>query len=227
MKRILDTGISCIFNLGGLDDQSKRLLGGALLVNIEQAFLSRADIDPKLRKPAHVIIDEFPVFSTHSEQSFSVILEQVRKYKGTLYLAHQTQSQLSSGMAGSLQNAVSINMKSGYTDSATLVQQFYRPQIEQSGGLFDSLLQLVGIKPEKPRSIFADVANINEAKYLFETLNRQEAIVTLNGISTHIRTTTIPPVNVEPNALEEIEDTYAIKLLTPLSQIGKDERAHI
>src|SRR5260370_20159260 len=83
MRRILDTGISCIFNLGGLDDQSKRLIHGALLVNIEQAFLSRADIDPNARKPAHVITDEFVVFSNHNDQSFSVILEQVRKYKGT------------------------------------------------------------------------------------------------------------------------------------------------
>lgn len=222
MRHILDTGRSCILNLGGLDDQSKRLLGGALLVNIEQAFLSRADIDPALRKPAHVIIDEFPVFSTHSEQSFSVILEQVRKYKGTLYLAHQTQSQLSSGMAGSLQNAISINMRSGYSDSSTLVQQFYRPQIEQSGNFLDSLLRLVGFKSEKPRSIFADVENTNQAKYLFETLERQEAIVTLNGVSTLIRTNTISSVNVEPREVEEIENNYATKLLTPLSQIGKN-----
>src|SRR5260370_27865133 len=125
MRHILDTGISCIFNLGGLDDQSKRLLGGALLVNIEQAFLSRSDRDPHLRKPAHVIIDEFAVFSSHSEQSFAVILEQVRKYKGTLYLAHQTQSQLSSGMAGKLQKEGSINIKNGDTDSSTLMQKFY------------------------------------------------------------------------------------------------------
>ncbi len=222
MRRILDSGISCIFNLGGLDDQSKRLLGGALLVNIEQAFLSRADIDPTLRKPAHVIIDEFPVFSSHSEQSFAVILEQVRKYKGTLYLAHQTQSQLSSGMAGSLQNAVSINMKSGYTDSSTLVQQFYRPRVEQSEDFFDGLLRAVGVMPEKERSVFAEVENTNQAKYLFETLQRQEAIVSLNGISTLIKTNTIPSVNVDPRTLAEIENTYATKLLTPLSQIGKE-----
>jgi hypothetical protein len=226
MRRILDSGISCIFNLGGLDDQSKRLLGGALLVNIEQAFLSRADIDPQLRKPAHVIIDEFPVFSSHSEQSFAVILEQVRKYKGTLYLAHQTQSQLSSGMAGSLQNAVSINMKSGYTDSSTLVQQFYRPRVEESEGFFDGLLQAVGVVPEKERSVFAEVETPNQAKYLFETLKRQEAIVTLNGVSTLIKTNTIPSVKVDPRTLAEIENTYATKLLTPLSHIGK-EASHL
>jgi hypothetical protein len=225
MRHILDAGISCIFNLGGLDDQSKRLLGGALLVNIEQAFLSRADLDPVLRKPAHVIIDEFPVFTSHSEQSFSVILEQLRKYKATLYLAHQTQSQLSSGMAGSLQNAVSVNMKSGYTDSSTLVQQFYRPLEDKSHGFFDTLLRVVGIKPLKPRSIFADVTNTNEAKYLFETLDRQEAIVTLNGVSTLIKTNTIPTTHLKEGVLQEVEDTYAAKLLTPLSQVGIDTSA--
>jgi|GEM_PF-3501181 len=224
MRRILDTGISCIFNLGGLDDQSKRLLGGALLVNIEQAFLSRADSDPHMRKPAHIIIDEFPVFASHSEQSFAVILEQVRKYKGTLYLAYQTQSQLSSGMAGSLQNAVSINMKSGYADSSTLVQQFYRPRIEQPDSVYTDVLRFIGLLPEKEQSVFTNVGNTNEAKYLFETLQRQEAIVTLNGVSTLIKTNTIPRVHVDPRKIAEIEHTYATKLLTPLSQIEREQK---
>jgi hypothetical protein len=221
-RHLLDTGISCVFNLGGLDDQSKRLLGGALLVNIEQAFLSRADILPELRKPAHVFVDEFPVFMSHSEQSFTTILEQVRKYKGTLYLAHQTQSQLSSGMAGSLQNALSIVMKAGYADSSTLVQQFYRPRQEATGGFFDPLLHMLGLKDKPEKSVFDEMEKRDQARSLFETLNRQEALVTLNGSTTLIKTNTIPPVSVSPNKLKEIEDTYARRLLTPLSHIGQD-----
>jgi hypothetical protein len=224
-RHILDTGISCVFNLGGLDDQSKRLLGGALLVNIEQAFLSRANIPPELRKPAHIFVDEFPAFSTHSEQSFTNILEQVRKYKGTLYLAHQTQSQLSSGMAGSLQNAISIVMKAGYSDSSTLVQHFYRPKPEKQGGFFDPLLEVFGLKEKPEKSVFDDMEKKDQARSLFETLNRQEALVTLNGTTTLIKTNTIPPVSVSPSRLKDIEDTYARRLLTPLSRIAKEQSA--
>jgi hypothetical protein len=222
-RHILDTGISCIFNLGGLDDQSKRLLGGALLVNIEQAFLSRADIDPALRKPAHVFVDEFPVFMNHSEVSFTTILEQVRKYKGTLYLAHQTQSQLSSGMAGSLQNAIHVVMKTGFSDSSILAQHFFRQPQKKEQGFFDSLLELVGLKEPEPQSIWAAMEKKDQARDLYETLKTGEAIVTLGGISTLIKTNTIPRVTVSPAKLKNIEDTYARLLLTPLSHIGHDD----
>src|SRR5260370_40708914 len=92
------------------------------------------------RKPTHIICDEFRLCSA-SEDSFSIVLEQVRKYGGTLYLAHQTTSQLSKGMTGSLQNAISILFKLGYEDSTWAAQRFVRKQDEQGTSLIDWVLR--------------------------------------------------------------------------------------
>ncbi len=207
---LMDNQMSCLFSLGGLDDQSKRLLGCLLLVGLEQAFLSRASVSPDLRLPYHVIVDEFPLFSA-SGDSFSVILEQVRKYKGTLYLAHQTLSQLQKGIMGSLGNAIPIIMKASTDDSSALVSRFYRPVQEKPPGFFDSLF---GSPP--PSSPFADIQNVTQARQLFETLQRQEALVTINHEVKRIVTPTLP-MKEDRKLLARIEDMYAIKLLVPIA----------
>lgn len=217
-RYILDNNISCIFNLGGLDDMTKRFVGCLLMVGIEQAFLSRANIPDAKRTPMHVFVDEFPLFSA-SEDSFSVVLEQVRKYKGTLYLAHQTTSQLSRGMTGSLQNAISILFKLGYEDSTWAAGRFVRKP-QQEPGLLDSLLG----NTSQPGA-FDSVENLQDAKQVFENLERSEAIVTISKQALHIRTLTIPQVRVDPRKLAEIEDMYASKLLTPLPNIQKEQSA--
>ena len=215
-RYLMDNNMSCIFNLGGLDDTTKRFLGCLLMVGIEQAFLSRANTPSEKRTPYHVIVDEFPLFSA-SEASFSVVLEQVRKYKGTLYLAHQTTSQLPKGVAGSLQNAISILFKLGYEDSTWAAGRFVRKQEEKEQGFLDRFL---GTNTRQP-SPFDQVKNAHDAKQIFEDLQRQEAIVTMNQQALHIRTHTVPHVNVDSRKLAEIEDTYARRLLTPLPTTEK------
>src|SRR6266700_1087435 len=226
-RKLMDERVSCIFNLGGLDDQTKRFLGCLLMVGLEQAFLSRADLEPEKRHPTHVFCDEFQLFMNNSEISFSRFLEECRKYSGVMYCAHQHLQQLPSGISGALQNALSIVMQAGYEDSSKLVQNFYRQPQEKSRGFFDSLLELFGLKEKHPQSVFTEMENKEQGRYLFETLNRQEALVTLNGITTLIKTNTIPSVHVDPSKLKEIEDTYAQQLFTPLSRIGKDTPASI
>ena len=183
-SNIINSGTSVLYSLGGLDDESKRLLGCLLMVGYEQAFLNRASLSPDRRLPHHLICDEFSLFSA-SGDSFSVILEQVRKYAGTLYLAHQTQSQLSKGIAGSLQNAIHIIMKAGVEDSSALVSRFYRPVIEESPSIFDFF-------SSSPADVFASVKNAQEARMIFENLQRQEAIVSINGKAQKIITPTLP-----------------------------------
>jgi hypothetical protein len=219
-RALMDSQTSCIFNLGGLDDSTKRFVGCLLMVGLEQAFLSRANMEAYKRTPYHVIVDEFPLFCA-SEDSFSVVLEQVRKYKGTLYLAHQTTSQLSKGMTGSLQNAISILFQLGYEDSTWAAQRFVRKGEEQEVSFLDSLL---GAPLQQPGA-FHQVNNLQDAKQVFETLERQEALVTMNKQVVHIRTHTVPYVNVDPRKLAKIEATYAYRLLTPLSTIEREQTA--
>ncbi len=222
---LLNNQISCIFNLGGLDEETTKLLACLLTVGLEQAFLSRARLAPELRLPYHVFIDEFPLFSAQSEASFTHILEQVRKYNGVLYLANQTLGQLSPGMTSSLQNSINISMKAGYKDSNELTSNFYRPVAQKPEGVFDSILRLFGLLPDTPQSAFSGLTTKDEARAVFENLQRQEALVTVNGHTTRILTNTIPPVNVTKSLMRDIDDTYTKFLLTPLSQIHQKEKA--
>jgi hypothetical protein len=217
-RALMDSQTSCIFNLGGLDDSTKRFLGCLLMVGVEQAFLSRVNMPAEKRTPYHVIVDEFPLFSA-SADSFSVVLEQVRKYKGTLYLAHQTTSQLSKSMTGSLQNAISILFKLGYEDSTWASQRFVRKQEMEEQGFLDMFLTT----DTRQSSPFDQVKNQLEAKQVFETLERQEAIVTMNKQALHIRTHTLPPATVDAQKLAEIETVYARKLLTPIATIEREK----
>lgn len=134
-RSLMDNKISCIFNLGGLDDSTKRFVGSLLMIGLEQAFLSRASMPAERRTPYHVIVDEFPLFCA-SEDSFSIVMEQCRKYGGCLYLSHQTTSQLSKGITGSLQNAISILFKLGYEDSTWAAQRFVRNEEPHKKNIF-------------------------------------------------------------------------------------------
>lgn len=217
-RYLMDNNVSCIMNLGGLSDAEKRLAGCLITVGLEQAFLSRATQPVEKRTPYHVIIDEFPLFSV-SDSSFSVILEQVRKYGGTLYLAHQTTSQLSKSMTGSLQNAISILFQLGYEDSTWAAQRFVRKQDEQQTSLIDWVLHGGQSQESSP---FDETKNTLEARQIFENLERAQAIISINKQALHMRTLTIPRVKVDPRRLAEIENTYAAKLLTPVSAIERE-----
>ncbi len=227
-RYMMDNKISCICNLGGLDEETTKFLGCLLTTSLEQAFLSRADIDRESRIPFHCFIDEFPLFTAQSESSFTHILEQVRKYNGVLYLANQTLGQLSSGMVSSLQNAISINMKAGYKDSSELTNNYYRTPVQKPEGFIDWLLRLFGILPEQPQNAFAGLTTKDEARGVFENLQRQEALITLNGQTTRIFTNTIPTISIPKTRIREIEDEYAKILLTPLADLHKqEEKPHI
>ncbi len=214
-REILDNGVSCLFNLGGLDDYAKRLVGCLLMAGIEQAFLSRADMPPEKRIPSHIIVDEFPMFSA-SDDSFTNMLEQVRKYKGTLYLAYQTTSQLSSSVAGSLQNAIGIIMKAGYEDSTWLAQRFVY-QSEKQEGMFD-MSWLFGEDTSNP---FANMTTPAQFKRVFEALGVGEMIVVVNGQSVKLAGSRLPRVTDPGNKLQAIENTYAKRLLTPIRDIER------
>ena len=214
---IINNKISCLFSLGGLDDSTKRLIACMLLVSLEQKFLSMTDIPSGNKTPVHLIVDEAPVFFSQSETSFTNMLEQARKAGATLYYALQTYSQITKGMAGSLQNAISVIMKAGVDDSSTLAGRFYRP-VEQA-----QTVDLFGFS-HTPPGLFDNVRNTQEARMIFERLQRQEAIVLVSDKPVKIRTPTLP-VKIDQKQLEEVENEYARRLLTPLSHIEREQIA--
>lgn len=116
-RALMDNQVSVIFNLGGLDAQTQRLLGCLLSVGFETAALGREDVPAERRVPYRLLIDEFSMFSAQSEESLSRVLSLARKYKLYTVLAHQTWSQLSDRLRGALQNSMPVYFRLGFDDS--------------------------------------------------------------------------------------------------------------
>jgi Type IV secretion-system coupling protein DNA-binding domain len=104
-RKLMDDGRSLIVNLGNIGDaETRRLIGALLLVQIEQAALSRTDIQSHLRRPWTVLLDEWPSFAA-TDRAIATILEQTRKFGLRLFLAAQSTSQVSSdSLEGALEN---------------------------------------------------------------------------------------------------------------------------
>jgi len=104
-RRIMDEGKAIIINLGNVaDHDTRRLLGALLMVQIEQAALSRTDLPPPARTPFTLLVDEWPAFAAQAG-TIGTILSQTRKFNLRLWLAAQSLSQISSErLAGTLEN---------------------------------------------------------------------------------------------------------------------------
>jgi type IV secretory pathway TraG/TraD family ATPase VirD4 len=101
-RAIMNSGKSIIISLGGLEDETKRLIGAMLMVAIEQAALSRVDISQ--RRPFTLLVDEWGSFAAQ-DRTIATILSQCRKFQLRVYLAAQSLSQVSTHrLAGALEN---------------------------------------------------------------------------------------------------------------------------
>jgi hypothetical protein len=93
-NKILSEGISVAYNLSGVDETIRALVGCFINVGYEQATFARSAIPEHLRTPHHIIIDEFPLFIDRSAKAIMSLLSEARKYMVTEWLAHQYFDQL-------------------------------------------------------------------------------------------------------------------------------------
>ncbi len=90
IRRLMDEGRSLIVNLGSIaESETRRLVGALLMVQIEQAALSRKDLAPNERRPWTVLVDEWPAIAA-TDEAIGTMLEQTRKFGLRLYLAGQS-----------------------------------------------------------------------------------------------------------------------------------------
>jgi len=73
-------------------EDSSKLIGKMIAMQLKLSALKRASLDPKDRTPFFLYIDEFQNYVSKSIES---ILSEARKYKLGLILAHQYIDQLS------------------------------------------------------------------------------------------------------------------------------------
>ncbi len=213
-RHLLDqTNVSCIFNLAGLDEYSQRFLAALIFNGLEVAFKARSDISPDKRVPVWCVADEFPLYVQTSEISFSRILEETRKFKGSLILACQSFGQLSQGMITSLQNAQTILLRLGWSDAAFASQHFFRKEKPKQQSMWDMLFN----GWQEDTSPFVGAESTSDAKYIFETIPRQHAIIRIGPEPEIIRLPTMPQSSTSEAKIKAIEDYYAKALLVPVS----------
>lgn len=214
-RELMDRGVSVIVNLGGLDEDTQRLLGCMVTVGYEVAAFSRADLPLEQRREHHLIIDEFSQFSAQSEEAFARVLSLARKYDLFLTLAHQTWSQVNQRLQGALQNAVEVAFKLGRGDAEWAAPRF---------GRFNpyALKHEVADPAQSDRThpVYFNVQETFEGwTQALMDLEPREAYVRFGSTTAKVRSLAVPPPRCGPAELRRITDTYARRLLRPPSEV--------
>lgn len=243
-RRLMDTQVSVIFNLSGLDEQTQRLLGCLLSVGFETAALSREDTSEEQRLPYHLLVDEFSMFSAQSEESLARVLSLARKYQLFLVLAHQTWSQLSAKLHGALQNSTPLFFRLGFDDA-----MWAAPRLSEADP-YSVKHEVKPLSRDLPMEYHPAYLSLSEQDRLMATrlerLAPQQALLKrtpparAHGLlhflhparahQTHvlqITTETVPPARSSREEVEALKARYAQELLTPLAslQARQQERA--
>lgn len=125
-RRLMDAGTSIIVNLGSIEQMEvRRLMGSLLMVQIEQAALSRADLPLQARKPWTCFVDEWPQMAATQGESLDNMLTQARKYNLRLCLAGQSPAQIESGrLTGALEQCrMSVTFRLGAESAKRQAQE--------------------------------------------------------------------------------------------------------
>jgi len=129
VRQIMDEGRILIVNLskGLLGEDNASILGGFMVIKIQLAAMSRADI-PNIedRRPFYLYVDEFQNFAT---DSFATILSEARKYGLNLTVANQYVSQMQDtvrdAVFGNVGTTISFRVS---PDDAPILTKLFEPQ---------------------------------------------------------------------------------------------------
>ena len=210
-RALMDEGVSVIFNLGGLDEETQRFLGCLITVGYETAALSRADMPLYSRSPYHLIMDEFSMFAAQSEEALSRVLSLARKYGLFLTMSHQTWGQVSQKMRGALQNCTEVTMKLGRAD-AKLTAETYA---EFDPYLIKHEVDDPNVAGRTHPVYFRHSEIVERWTQDIEGLRPREAYVRTGERTAKIKTLTVPPSQVDPVDLRNVIDWYATNIMTP------------
>ncbi len=227
-RKIMDSGQSAIYDLGGLEEQTQKFLGALISHGYEVASLSRADMRESDRIPHHLFLDEFSMFSATTEGALGRILSLARKYKLTLWLAHQTWGQLSERLANALQNTTRVAFSLGFQDARVMAPNFTKfdplaikfATSDESGrvsqqffGVQDTFEKMATeLQSLRPRHIMVRYPHMDRSWWFW----RKPAI--------HIARVKTPTVgsNATRERIAELRERYAQKYLRPREDVTKE-----
>ena len=126
LRRVIDDGKVLVANLskGKLGEETSALLGALLIAGLQLAALGRADTPEPERKDFYLYIDEFQSFAT---LSLAGILQEARKYRLNLVMAHQYLGQLEEPVREAVFGNVGtiIAFRLGAEDAEYLAREFH------------------------------------------------------------------------------------------------------
>jgi hypothetical protein len=147
LREIMDDGKILLVKLNkGQLGTNGLLIGALLLSSIQSAAMGRGDINEEDRKPWYLYIDEFQNFAT---ESFTGIIDETRKYKLSLTLAHQNLGQVESqGLRRSLVNCgTQIYFRVSRPDAELLAKEAYAGVFTETP--WEQLIQRLQSWPER------------------------------------------------------------------------------
>jgi len=209
-RSLIDAGISVVFDLGGLDEETQKLLGCLLSTGFEEAALSRDSIaDRAKRREYHLFLDEFDKFSAQSETSLAHILAQTRKFNLYLTLAHQTISQTTEKLLGALQNTATFAFNLGHIDAPIMAPRFcdydpYQIKHNVSDVHAQNVRHPLYFTPLETREKWAQDLTSLWDRYMYVKINKRVW---------KLKTKTFPALNVGWNTIEKLKRTYADLLM--------------
>lgn len=202
-RKWMDEGKSFIINLGNINDsETKKLIGAMVMVQIEQAALSRTDIAQCDRKPLVLLVDEWSSFAAQ-DRTIGTILSQTRKFGLTLYLAAQSLSQVSSErLAGALENCrLSINFGLG-RDSAEI-------QAKQIGQADPFAIKEEALTLTQHAQYLSVVEQFESWTQELQNLSTRMAYVKLHDKPpVKIKTLSVPNVEIDSDKVEKVLEEY-------------------
>ena len=126
MQEVMDKGKILIANLskGQIGESASSLLGSMLINSIQLAALHRSIMKEAVRKPFYMYVDEMHSFLS---LTFADILAESRKYKLSLFLAHQYIDQLHEKIRSAVFGNVGtiISFRIGAEDAEYIAKEFY------------------------------------------------------------------------------------------------------
>ena len=214
LRSIMDEGKILIANLGKCDHETRNLLGSLLVVNLEQAALSRANMPEHERNRWFCVLDEFQRFIANEGSALAVaeMLSETRKFGLLLGLSHQGWHQLGSArLEGALDQAqIKVVFGSGSHTGRVIADELFvldpmkvKDESESGTKYFQSLLEqkemfIQSIRRQKHREIFVLPAD-------------SDKVVAL-------RTIDVPEPSVKQDELEKIKahllKAYSLKVDT-------------
>ena len=212
-RKLMDEGRSVIINLGNIGDhETRRLIGALVLVQIEQAALSRTDIPSHLRRPWTVLLDEWPSFAA-TDRAIATILEQTRKFGLRLYLAAQSTSQVcSDSLEGALENCrLNVAFGLGRNSAVDQSRQLAGGEMPSQQSSLIARLLAPSPGPEVPYR-----QRVDSLMQELQVLPPQEAYVKLHTAPpVRIRTLAVPDAHPSASELADVLATYRSRYQRP------------